>query len=212
MLYFTECTQHMINENFIFLAAGISFLAMLTYLRDTLRGKTKPNRVTWGFWATVPLLALFGQIDQGVGIQALTTFMFAFNPLLIFCASFVNKNAYWQLGKLDYICGGVALGGLVLWLITGEGLLAIIFSIGADAVASLPTIRKAFIDPETENPNPFLAAVLGSLITLLTIQTWTAAYFAFPLYILLNNSILYPLIRFKLGPKLRGSQIPNFKV
>lgn len=202
----------MINENFIFLGTGISILAMLSYLRDTLRGKTKPNRVTWGFWASVPMLAFFAQLEQGVGLQALTTFMFAFNPLLIFCASFVNKNAYWRLGKLDYICGGIALAGLVLWLLTGEGILAIIFSIGADFVASFPTMRKAFIEPETENANPFLAAILVSFITLLTIQTWTVAYFAFPLYILLNNAILYPLIRFKLGPKLRGSQTRNFRV
>lgn len=202
----------MINENFIFLGAAVSLLATLSYLADTLKGKTKPNRVTWGFWAAAPLLAFFAQVDEGVGRQALLALMFSINSLLVFAASFVNKNAYWQLGKLDYVCGAIALAGLVLWLVTGEGLLAIVFSIGADFVASFPTMRKAFFEPETENPNPFLAAILASLVTLLAIQTWTVVYFAFPFYIFLNNAILYPLIRFKLGRKFLGSQIRNFKV
>lgn len=202
----------MINEKFIFLGAAISFLAMLSYLRDTLRGKTKPNRVTWGFWAAAPLLAFFAQMQEGVGIQSLLTLMFAINSLLIFLASFLNKNAYWRLGKLDYICGGIALAGLVLWLLTGEGLLAIVFSIAADFVASFPTIRKAFIEPETENADPFLAAALAGLIALLTVQVWTIAHFGFSLYILINNLILYALIQFKLGLKLRGSQTRNFRV
>lgn len=196
----------MINEKFIYIGTVISILAMLSYLRDTLKGKTKPNRVTWGFWAVIPMIAFAAQIKQGVGLQALTTFIFAFNPMVIFLASFANKKAYWRLGTLDYICGAVAFLGVTLWLVTGHGNLAIFFAVVADFVASLPTMVKAFKNPETENPNPFLAALITSFITLLTIQTWTFAYYAFPLYIFLNNLILFPLIKFKLGRNLIKSQ------
>ncbi len=196
----------MINENFIYLGTLISILAMLSYLRDTLSGKTKPNRVTWGFWAVIPMIAFSAQIKEGVGLQALTTFIFAFNPMIIFIASFVNKNAYWKLGKLDYVCGAIALLGVILWLVTGEGSLAIFFSCVADFVASLPTMVKAFKNPESENADPFLSAILNSFVTLLTIQIWTFSYYAFPLYIFANNLILYPLIRFRLGKNLIKSQ------
>ena len=99
----------MINENFVFLGLALSILGGLSYLIDTLKGKTKPNRVTWFFWAAAPLIAFVAEIQQGVGIQSLLTFIVGFNPLLIFIASFVNKKAYWELRKVDYFCGLLAV-------------------------------------------------------------------------------------------------------
>jgi hypothetical protein len=54
------------------------------YLRDTLRGTTKPNRVTWLLWAVAPLLAAAVELSEGVGLRALPTFMVGFMPLLVF--------------------------------------------------------------------------------------------------------------------------------
>jgi len=46
------------------------------------------------------LIAFKAQIKEGVGIhQALLTFMVGFIPLIIFIASFINKKAYWKIGK-----------------------------------------------------------------------------------------------------------------
>lgn len=84
--------------------------------------------------------------------------MVGFNPLLIFLASFVNKKAYWEISKLDLSCGALAIAGLVLWLITGTGNLAIFFSILADGIAAIPTVIKSYHKPETENPNVFLGS------------------------------------------------------
>ena len=76
--------------------------------------------------------------------------MAGFLPLLIFLSSFVNKNSYWKLKKLDYICLALAVLALILWKITNNPLLAIIFSILADFFAALPLIIKIYKFPETE--------------------------------------------------------------
>lgn len=189
----------MLNENFVYLGALISFIGGLSYLIDTLKGKAKPNKVTWFVWALAPLIAFWATVQQGVGIQSLLTFMVGFNPLLIFIGSFVNKKAYWKITKLDLACGGLAIIGLVLWQITGTGNLAIFFGILADGIAAIPTVIKSYQVPETENPNVFLGAGIAALITLLTIDTWKFEYYAFPAYILAICALIFVLIKFKIG-------------
>src|SRR3989344_2108506 len=114
----------MLDERFIFLGVAINLIGILSYLRSTLRGETKPNKVTWLLWAIAPMIALSAQLKQGVGLVALPTFMAGFNPALIFLASFVNKKAQWKIGKLDIACGILSVIGLILWLTTNTPNLA----------------------------------------------------------------------------------------
>ena len=39
----------MLDPNFVIVGVVIGFLGGISYLVDTLKGKTKPNRVTWFF-------------------------------------------------------------------------------------------------------------------------------------------------------------------
>ncbi len=195
----------MINENFIYLSFLISFAGGITYLVDTIKGKAKPNRISWFFWFLAPFIAVAAEIQKGVGLQTLMTFSVGFNPLLVFLASFINKNAYWKLSKTDYIYGALALLGIILWKVTGEGNIAILFAILADGLASIPTVIKSFKNPETESPTIFLLSLINASITLLTIKIWTFAQWGFPVYIFLIDAIIFSLIKFNLGKKYQKS-------
>jgi hypothetical protein len=192
----------MIDQNFVFLGALINLQGSLSYVVATLKGETKPNRVTWFLWALAPLVAFSAEIGQGVGVQSLMTFMVGFGPLMIFIASFINKKSFWNITRLDIVCGVLSVLALVLWWITRSGDVAIIFSILADIAAGIPTLLKAYGKPETENAGVFRNGALSAAITLLTIKNWTIGHYAFPLYIFVICLILYSLIRFKFGIKL----------
>src|SRR3989344_7036794 len=127
----------MLDSNAVIVGAVISFIGAVSYLVDTLKGKTKPNRVSWFIWTVAPLIAFSAELSKGVGIQSLMTFMVGFNPLLILLASFVNKKSEWKLGRLDFICGGLAILGLIFWMILREGNVAIFFAIVADGLAAI---------------------------------------------------------------------------
>ena len=192
----------MINENFILLGALLNVIGSATYAYNTVKGRTKPNRVTWFLWALAPLIAFSAQIDEGVGLQVLMTFMVGFGPLLVFIASFMNKKYYWEISRLDIFCGVLSLAALALWFVTGEGIVAIIFSILADLLAGVPTLIKAYKEPESEHSDVFRNGAISALITLLTIKTWTFETYGFALYIFIICVVLYLLIRFKLGRRL----------
>lgn len=193
----------MINEKFVLLGALLNIIGSATYVINTVKGKTKPNRVTWFLWAAAPLIAFSAQLGEGVIWQAIMTFMVGFGPLLIFIASFVNRKAFWQITKLDITCGVISVLALVLWFITGTGTIAIVFSIFADLIAGIPTLIKAYKEPETEHHSVFRNGAISAAITLLTIKEWTLANYGFALYIFVICLVLYLLIRFKLGKKLQ---------
>lgn len=193
----------MIHPNFVIIGALIQFFGSWSYLAETIKGKVKPNRVTWLLWSIAPLVAFSAQIQQGVGINSLTTFIVGFVPLIIFIASFINKKAEWKLGKLDITCGVLSLLGLILWYTTQVGNIAILFSILADGLAALPTLVKSYKYPETENDSVFIAGVINAGIGIFAIQQWRFEYYSFPVYLLLINLALAALIRFKLGKNLK---------
>ena len=195
----------MLNQNFIILGVIISFLGSMSYLIDTLKGKVKPNRISWFMWGLAPMIAFIAELEKGVGLQALMTFMAGVQPLLIFIASFINKKSVWKLTRFDFMCGLFSLLGLLFWSITKEANIAIIFSIFADGIAGIPTIVKSFSAPETENYHGFLASTISAGITLLTIKTWTIANYGFPLYIFIICLFLTVLIKYNVGKLLQKS-------
>lgn len=192
----------MINQNFVIVGAIIAAIGSLSYIKDTLKGRVKPNRVSYLLWSLAPLIAFFAEIKQGVGIQALMTFVVGFLPLTIFTASFVNKKAVWNLTRFDLICGALSIIGLVLWYITKSGNIAIIFSILADGLASVPTVVKSFNYPETESAWPYFASTISAVLTLLTVKVWNLANIGFPLYIILITLVIFSLVQFKLGKRI----------
>ncbi len=189
----------MINENFVFLGAIIYLIGGGSYIWETLKGKVKPNRVSWGFWTLAVMIAFAAEIKQGVGLPSLATFMVGFVPLLIFISSFVNREAYWKLTKFDAFCGLLSVIGLILWYLTKNPNLAILFSIFADLAAGIPTLVKSYKFPETENWHEFITGASNVFIGILTLKAFSFAYLAFPLYIFCYDSIAFVLIKFRIG-------------
>ncbi len=201
----------MININFIYLGAAISILGSSFYIRDTLRGTTQPNRVTWLLWAVAPLLAFAVEVNSGVGLRSLMTFMVGFLPLVIFLCSFVNPKSVWKITRFDYICGALSVLGTIGWLLTRNGTFGIVAAILADGLAAVPTLRKSWSYPESETVGAFLGAAINALITLLTITTVTTAEIAFPLYIFIIASAEVVLILAKPGPRLAARETSTIR-
>lgn len=170
----------------VYLSIINSTLSSYVYIRDTLKGETKPNRVSWFIWAIAPLIASFLLFFETKSFAALPLFVSGFSSFLIFLASFKNKNAYWQLGKLDYVCLFFALCSLVAWLGFDEGFLATLFAILVDLIAFVPTYVKSWNFPDSENLAPYLSGIFNSLLSLLTITTFTFLTYGFAFYFLLG--------------------------
>jgi hypothetical protein len=182
-------------ELLVFVAAAGSFIAALVYIRSMFRGQTKPNRVTWFMWSVAPFVATAAAVSNGVGWAVIPVFMSGFSPFLIFTASFFSKKAYWKLTSFDYACGALSGLAVVLWYVTSNANVAIIFAVVSDALAAVPTLIKAWRNPKTESPWPYIIGTFSPMTSYLVAASWAFSELAFPSYlIIINTLLLLPLI------------------
>jgi len=181
----------MIPEYFAYFSIFFCIIGSYYYIKDTIHGKTRPNRVTWIFWSLAPLVAVYVGYKSGISLPLLaSTFTAGFSPLLIVVASFFNKNSYWRITKFDILCGALSFIAIIIWVVTKNGIISLIFAILADLFAGIPTIIKSWKHSETETAGPYTLGILSQTITLLVIPNLSFQNYAFPLYIILANTII----------------------
>lgn len=174
----------------VLIGAVVQLVGIFVYIRAIVRGQTKPNRVTWLMWSAGPLIGSVAAFSDGVRWAALPVFMSGFAPLLVLITSFINPKSYWKLEKFDYICGSCSILALVLWGITKEPLIAIIFSIASDGFAAVPTIIKSWKHPDSESVEAYTTGLFNSLTSFFALRTFGISELAFPIYLVLVNSSL----------------------
>ncbi|MEN8253337.1 MAG: hypothetical protein ABFQ62_03110 [Patescibacteria group bacterium] len=200
----------MLIQTLILSGIVLNSFGSIAYIVEVIKGRVKPNKVTFFLWSIAPFVAFFAQKSQEVGIQSLMTLSVGVFPLMILISSFLNKNAYWKILPFDLICGLLSLVGLALWYVTKIGNIAIIFSILADLLAALPTIRKSFYFPETEIGWPWFLSALSGFITFATTQIWKFEYYGFSLYYFLAMFVIFVLVQFKIGEKFKSNKSKEF--
>lgn len=174
----------------VLIGALVQLFGTGVYIRETLKGNTKPNRVSWLMWAIAPLIATAASLMDGVQWAVLPVFMVGFGPLLVLIASAKSPKAYWKLEKFDYICGVFAIFALILWGITRDPFIAVVFAIISDIFAAIPTIKKCFTHPETESIAAYTTAIFNAGTSFFAFQTFTATEVAFPLYLVILNALI----------------------
>jgi hypothetical protein len=178
------------------------------YIRDTLRGTTSPNRVTWSLWGVEGILAFVIEVQQHVGLASIMTLMLGLMPCLVVIASFRNPRGVWRIGSFDLFCGALSIAGFVFWGFINQPVVALIAFVAADQVAALPTVRKSWLAPSTESPRVFIMGFLNCAITLFTLDVFTTAGVLFPGCVMIADLLLAVMIVTQAGPRFRGERRP----
>lgn len=178
----------------VFVGAAVQFIGIAAYLKDTLRGKTKPNRVTWLMWSLAPLIAGSAALADGAGWAAFPTLISGGSALAVLFASFVNRQAYWKLETFDYFCGLFSILALILWYFTQMPAVAVIFAIISDVFATAPTIIKTWKHPQTETASAYTTGLFNALTSFSGIKLWSISSVAFPIYWVLVDCCLISII------------------
>jgi len=184
----------MLHTLITFVSVSLTVLAGLSYIRATLRGEARPNRVTWLLWAVAPLIGGVAQLASGVGLSTLVVLSSGVMPFLVFASSFANPKAYWALSRFDYVCGGFSVLALVLWALTRDPTVAILFSLIADVLAGAPTILKFVRHPETEDRRSYIFAAMGNVLGLFSITEYSFESVAFNAYLAFATTVFLPLL------------------
>ncbi len=175
----------------VLISICLSLYGSYNYIYDTIKGTTRPNRVSQTLWVIAPLIGVGAALSSGAGVlTTVSTFMAGFVPLIILIASFKNKTGYWKTTTFDYFCGFFSLVAIVLWLIIGLPVYAVLFAAISDFFAAIPTIRKSWTNPESETGIAYVMSLLSVIVILPTIKVFDIQNTAFQVYLLFVNVVL----------------------
>ena len=178
------------------------------YTLAVVRRTARPNIVTWFLWGVTPMIALAAQTDRE-GPAAAVTFALGLGPLVVSAVAFRTDRSASHLTPFTVGCAAASLAGVVLWQVTAMPILAVVFCVLADLLATLPTLRKAYADPASEYAPPYLLSILAMLVTLGTVAEPDPTVYAFPLYMLLVNVVLFAFAALPIGRVVRRMTRPR---
>ncbi len=93
-----------------------------------------------------------------------------------------------------------SLAALMVWGAVDSPIISILLAMTGDGCASIPTIRKAWMFPETETGSTYIASVFSVLLALPSIPKWNIENSAFQIYLLVVGLLIIGAIyRKRLG-------------
>ena len=184
----------MLNHNFFGIAATVAnVIAFIPYIRAIFKKETKPSGASWWTWTFLNSVALASSWYAGApsAVLILPAWL-CLSELFVAILSIKRGDNNWD--KWNKLCVAGACIGIGLWAITGEPLLALMITIIADLLASIPTFRHAWTNPGEEDRLAWTLGFVSVLLEIFAINHWSLAESAWPIYFLLNMTIMLLLV------------------
>ncbi len=161
--------------------AGIcSFCGFLPYWWAIWQGKTRPNRATWLIWLVVGIIIAISYRSAGAESTMWVPITYVIGPLVTSLLAIKLGEGGWT--KFDRICLLSVGASLVVWWIFKSPEVALVINIGIDLLGALPTIRKSFRDPHSENLLAWVLFTVSNAFNVLAIDRWLWQVTIYPLY------------------------------
>lgn len=183
------------------LAGIIGVIGYAPYIRDILKGSTKPDRASWLIW-TLEYAALFGaQLGVGaaeslwlVGLQLLGVVTICILSYWYGAGGFDRKNTIVLLS----VCVVLAI-----WYFTRSADLTVILLVAVEAVGAVLTMRKVYKQPGSETLVMWaLIAVAGGIGIVAVGSSAAAILYVYPVVLITMG--LGIVGASKLGERMNG--------
>ncbi len=170
------------------LSGLLIFSAIVPYIRDVIRHKTRPNSVSWLGWTMLLSIGVAAQIKEGASFSVMLLLGDIVGTGIVFLLSLkYGVTKYTLFDRLSFIFGFLAIA---LWMITKNPLTALALSVIADLIVSLPTVKKSIQDPMSETPSAFFMFALAAFLGVISTTKFDVANLLFPVYLFLINILI----------------------
>lgn len=169
-------------------ASVLAIAASIPYIISVQQGKTKPHLFSWFIWFSINVIAFSAQIADGAGPGAWVTLTSGLAALYVFIMALrIYKTL--DITRSDWIAFVLSLAGIPLWIITKEPLAAAITVTFVNLMAYIPTIRKVWHHPETENGPSFVLHTSKWWVGIFGLTQFNLTTLIYPLIIGLANAV-----------------------
>lgn len=174
------------------IAVVLSFVGYIPYLRDTIKGKTKPHVYSWFLWGFVTLIAFGLQVSKGAGSGSWVTLAVGLICLVI--VGLGLKNGKKDITKSDTIFFVLAWIAVALWLVAKQPIISVVLVSSIDLLGFVPTIRKSWNKPYSETLFTYALNTFRHGIGILALQSYSIVTWLYPATWVIANAVFSILL------------------
>ena len=187
------------------LAGIISLAAYVPYILSILRKETKPNRASWIIWAIVSTIIALSYREAGASYAFLAPVGYVIGSTIVFILSIRHGVGGWT--PFDRKCLIGAAISLVVWRIFDSPMSALLINLFINLLGTLPTARKAWYQPETEDKVFWILVSLGSIVNLFAVENWTFSMAVYPVSMVFLIGIVTVPVLWTKRPQAMGMDL-----
>jgi hypothetical protein len=175
------------------LAAGlIGVLDTIPYVRDTLRGSTRPHRGTWLIWGVLAVVVSLSQYADGASWSLVMAGVQAVLTSLVFVLSV--RRGEGGVSRADITMIAIAGAGVTGWIVADEPIVATACVVAADLIGAGLMVPKTYRDPDSETLITFAFASLGGALAAGAVGAVDVSLLLYPVYYCVINGAIALLI------------------
>lgn len=177
-------------------AIALTFIGYFPYIKSIIKKQTKPHFYSWLVW-TLDGLVIFGlQFTNGAGAGSYVVLSATLLSTTVLILTLLDKNKK-KPTKSDTIFLVLALIALGLWLVAKQPLLSAILIMAVDVSGFIPTIRKSWINPYSENINFYLINTVRFAFAFFALKEYTLITVLYPVVWFINNGGFVGMLSFR---------------
>ncbi len=169
------------------IAVILTFVGYVPYIRDTIKGNTKPHIYTWFLWSLVTAIAFALQVSAGAGFGAFVTLAAAIVCFVIFLLGLRIGDK--DITQSDTILLLLALVAIVIWVFAKQPVISVVLVSSIDMLSFIPTIRKSWNKPHTETLTSYIVNTIRFILALYALKRYTIVTYLYPLTWVLANGL-----------------------
>lgn len=170
---------------FSILSALIIIAGAPPYFWDILKGKTKPQRITWFIWAVLGVIAFISQLSLHGGWSLVFIGLDALGSIAVFLLALKYGVGGWtRSDKAALVIAGI---GMIVSVLARQPIIALSGVVLADISGMILTVRKTYKDPDSETTITWLFVGTSALLGALSVGKWQLGLLIYPVYLAVGN-------------------------
>jgi len=178
------------------LAGIIACLGFVPYITNTSKGHIKPSIVTWFIWSIIGISSYISYLEiNGWDSSIWVPMSYMIGPIVItaLCLKQIDKT----YSRLDIICLVLSLLSLFIGYLFDKFYFSLIINILADSFGVIPTLKKSYNNPYSENLTAWILFFTGNIINIYTIAYPFSFQHLYPIYLTLVSILVVGILLYK---------------
>lgn len=177
-----------IHESLGVAAAFLQFFAFAFYIIDILRGKTKPNRITWWVLTLVSSVTAASYFASGARETIWLPLAYTFSFVSVAILSLWYGEGSVTVNRIDQISLVGVMASMLFWFLFNSPVVALFMNMLTEFIGLVPTMLKAYERPWTESKLSWSTTTFASVLNIFAIPSWRLAVSAYPIFLFITNA------------------------